>query len=227
VLRICFGFRASDFVLYYSFMRVLITAGPTYEPIDPVRFIGNRSSGQMGAALASAAVEAGHEVTLVLGPVTAAMPRHEKIRRVDIFSSRDLLDAVLREFPAHDLLIMAAAVADFRPKQARTEKVERGGTMTIELEATEDIAAAAGAMKKPQQRTVGFSLVERGNIARSREKMARKKLDLIVYNPLDTMSSTTIESALLYPDGRSEELPMQGKADFARTLLARAAALFA
>jgi phosphopantothenoylcysteine synthetase/decarboxylase len=82
-------------------------------------------------------------------------------------------------------------------------------------------------MKKPHQRTVGFSLVERGNLARSREKMARKKLDLIVYNPLDTMSSTTIESVLLYPDGRSEELPMQAKGDFARTLLARAAALFA
>src|SRR6476661_8909366 len=102
-------------------MRVLITAGPTYEPIDPVRFIGNRSSGQMGAALASAAVEAGHDVTLVLGPVTAPMPTHDKIRRIDIFSSRDLLHAVLREFPNHDLLVMAAAVADFRPKSVRNE----------------------------------------------------------------------------------------------------------
>jgi phosphopantothenoylcysteine decarboxylase/phosphopantothenate--cysteine ligase len=208
-------------------MRVLITAGPTYEPIDPVRFIGNRSSGQMGASLASAAVDGGHEVTLVLGPVTAAMPRHERIRRVDIFSSRDLLDAVLREFPRHDLLIMAAAVADFRPTRVRTEKVERGGTLVIELEATEDIAAAAGAIKKLHQRTVGFSLVERGNLARSREKMARKKLDLIVYNPLDTMSSATIESVLLYPDGRSEDLPMQPKASFAALLLDRAALLFA
>jgi phosphopantothenoylcysteine synthetase/decarboxylase len=101
--------------------------------------------------------------------------------------------------------------------------------MTIELEATEDIAAAAGAMKKPHQRTFGFSLVERGSggVQRSREKMTRKNLDLIVYNPLDTMSSQTIESVLLYPDGRSEELPMQAKAAFARTLLARAAALFA
>ena len=207
-------------------MRVLITAGPTYEPIDPVRFIGNRSSGRMGAALATAAVEAGHEVTLVLGPVTAAVPAHARIRRVDIFSSGDLLDAVLREFPAHDLLVMAAAVADFRPKQVRAEKAERGGTMTIELEATEDIVAAAGAAKRPDQRTIGFSLVERGDLARSRAKMARKKLDLIVYNPLDTMSSKTIESVLLYPDGRSEELPVQDKHAFATTLLRRAAALF-
>ena len=207
-------------------MRILITAGPTYEPIDPVRFIGNRSSGQMGAALASAAVEAGHDVTLVLGPVTAAMPQHARIRRTDIFSSRDLLGAVLREFPQHDLLIMAAAVADFRPTQVRTEKAERGGTMTIELEATEDIAAAAGAIKKPHQRTVGFSLVERGNLERSREKMRRKNLDLIVYNPLDTMSSSTIESVLLYPDGRAEELPTRPKREFATILLDRSARLF-
>ena len=207
-------------------MRTLITAGPTYEPIDPVRFIGNRSSGQMGAALASAAVGAGHEVTLVLGPVTAAMPQHARIRRIDIFSSRDLLEAVLREFPSHDLLIMAAAVADFRPKQVRTEKVERGGTLVIELEATEDIAAAAGAIKKEHQRTIGFSLVERGNLARSREKMRRKNLDLIVYNPLDTMSSTTIESVLLYADGRQEELASRAKGDFADMLLRRAQELF-
>jgi phosphopantothenoylcysteine decarboxylase / phosphopantothenate---cysteine ligase len=207
-------------------MRVLITAGPTYEPIDPVRFIGNRSSGRMGAALATAAVNAGHDVTLVLGPVTAAMPVHERIRRLDIFSSRELHEAVLREFPAHDLLIMAAAVADFRPKHVRTEKAERGGTMTIELEATEDIAAAAGAIKRPHQRTVGFSLVERGNLARSREKMARKNLDLIVYNPLDTMSSATIESVLLYPDGRADELPLRDKPSFAAVLLERAARLF-
>jgi phosphopantothenoylcysteine decarboxylase/phosphopantothenate--cysteine ligase len=208
-------------------MRVLITAGPTYEPIDPVRFIGNRSSGQMGASLATAAVDTGHEVTLVLGPVTAQMPADERIRRVDIFSSRDLLEAVLHEFPSHDLLIMAAAVADFRPKQVRTEKVERGGTMTIELEATEDIAAAAGATKRPGQRTIGFSLVERGNLQRSREKMARKKLDLIVHNPLDTMSSQTIESVLLWPDGRSEELDSRPKRPFADILLQRATQLFA
>jgi len=98
--------------------------------------------------------------------------------------------------------------------------------MTIELEATEDIAAAAGTIKQPHQRTVGFSLVKRGNIQRSREKMARKKLDLIVYNPLDTMSSQTIESVLLYPDGRSEDLPMRDKQSFATTLLDRAGKLF-
>jgi phosphopantothenoylcysteine decarboxylase/phosphopantothenate--cysteine ligase len=208
-------------------MRILITAGPTYEPIDPVRFIGNRSSGRMGAALASASLKAGHEVTLILGPVTAAMP--ENVSRIDLSTSSEMHAAVLREFPRHDLLIMAAAVADFRPRSAGTEKIERGagaGKVTIELEPTEDILAAAGQIKRPDQRTVGFSLVGRGQIERSREKMRRKNLDLIVYNPLDTMSSATIESVLLYPDGRSEELASRDKRDFADILVARAASLF-
>ena len=205
-------------------MKVLITAGPTYEPIDPVRFIGNRSSGQMGASLSNAATKAGHDVTLIVGPVTAPMPTN--VRRIDIFSSRDLYEAVLREFPKNDLLIMAAAVADFRPKTTNTQKVERGGNLTIELESTEDIAAAAGKIKQPHQRTIGFSLVARGDLERSKKKLVKKNLDLIVYNPLDTMSSRTIESILLYPDGRSEELPMCEKSRFAEVLLDRAAALF-
>jgi phosphopantothenoylcysteine decarboxylase/phosphopantothenate--cysteine ligase len=205
-------------------VRILITAGPTYEPIDPVRFIGNRSSGQMGAALANAATNAGHDVTLILGPVTAPMPTN--VRRIDVVSSREMHDAVLREYPDHDLLIMAAAVADFRPKGSTTKKIERGGTLTIELEATEDIAAAAGKIKRPDQRSVGFSLVARGDMARTKEKLVRKNLDLIVYNPLDTMSSSTIESILLYPDGRTEELPMRDKPSFAEILINRSAALF-
>ena len=206
-------------------MKILITAGPTYEPIDPVRFIGNRSSGKMGAALTEAARNAGHEVTLILGPVTAQMPTN--VPRIDVITSREMHDAVLLEFPNHDLLIMAAAVADYRPKSVQQEQVHRGGTLTIELESTEDIAAAAGAIKQSHQRTVGFSLVARGDLARTGEKLLRKNLDLIVYNPLDTMSSETIESILLYPDGRTEELPSRSKAQFADNLIQRAAALFA
>ena len=205
-------------------MKILITAGPTYEPIDPVRFIGNRSSGTMGAALALAATARGHEVTLILGPVTAAMPTG--VRRIDVMSSRDMHTAVMREFPNHDLLIMAAAIADFRPKATSTSKIERGGTLTIELEATEDIVAAAGAIKRADQRTIGFSLVERGDLARTKEKLVRKKLDLIVYNPLDTMGSATIEAILLDPAGKMEEFPPQAKDSFAHVLLMCAEALF-
>src|SRR6266542_1356817 len=106
-------------------MRILITAGPTYEPIDPVRFIGNRSSGKMGAALAETARGAGHDVTLIVGPVSAGMPAD--VRRIDVMSSSEMHEAVMREFPQHELLIMAAAVADFRPKKVLSEKVHRGG----------------------------------------------------------------------------------------------------
>ena len=204
-------------------MNVLITAGPTREPVDAVRYLGNRSSGRMGAALAAAAVRAGHTPTLILGPVSAPMP---DVRRVDVETAAQMLDAVLGEFPRHDLLVMAAAVADYRPKSAQAGKLERKGSLTIECEATEDIVAAAGRVKRPDQRTVGFSLESTGGVARAREKLLRKSLDLIVYNPADTMNSETVESVLLYPDGRSEPLPSRPKSDFADILMARAAALF-
>ena len=206
-------------------MRVLITAGPTREPIDPVRYIGNRSSGQMGRSLAEAAVRAGHTVTAVLGPVSVQMPAG--VRRVDVETSRQMLDAVLAEWPGHDLLVMAAAVADYRPKVVRQEKMERGGTLTIELEATEDVLAAAGSVKRADQRTVGFSLVSMSNLARSVEKLRRKKLDLIVSNPLGTMGDAGVEAVLLWPDGRAEQLPYRTKGAFADLLIGRAAGLFA
>jgi len=206
-------------------MRILITAGPTWEPIDPVRYIGNRSSGRMGRSLAEAAIGAGHAVTAVMGPVSVALP--ESVRRIDVETSRQMLDAVLAEWPGHDLLIMAAAVADYRPKLVRQEKVERGGTLTLELEATEDIVAAAGRLKRPDQRTVGFSLVSMSNLARSVEKLRRKRLDLIVSNPLNTMGDAGVEAVLLWPDGRTEQLSYRTKGAFADLFIGRAAGLFA
>jgi phosphopantothenoylcysteine decarboxylase/phosphopantothenate--cysteine ligase len=205
-------------------MRILITAGPTREPIDPVRYIANRSSGGMGQGLAAAAIREGHFVTLILGPVTISMPKSAK--RIDVETSRQMHEAVMTEFPHHDLLIMAAAVADYRPKSVQSNKLERGEMQTIELEPTEDILAAAGAIKTPQQRTVGFSLVDKADLARSVEKLKRKNLDLIVSNPLETMNSPTIDAVLLWADGRSEELPCRSKALFADKLLERAVALF-
>jgi len=204
-------------------MKILLTAGPTHEPIDAVRYIGNRSSGQMGAALAYAAQRAGHEVTMILGPVTAAMP--SGVRRIDVETAQQMLDAVLAEFPQHDVLIMAAAVADYRPRKVTSDKIARKGNLTIECEATEDIVAAASKIKTPRQRTIGFSLEAAGNIERSKEKLKRKNLDLIVYNPVETMNSRTIESTLIWPDGRSENLPCRSKADFADILLKRIADL--
>ena len=146
-------------------MRVLITAGPTREPIDVVRYIGNRSSGQMGAALASAALAAGHDVTLISGPVSVAMPSVS--RRIEIETAAQMHEAVLTEFPSHDLLIMAAAVADYRPKQVHPDKLARAGSLMIECVPTEDILAAAGQIKRTDQRTVGFSLEMEGNLPRA------------------------------------------------------------
>jgi phosphopantothenoylcysteine decarboxylase/phosphopantothenate--cysteine ligase len=205
-------------------MKVLITAGPTREPIDAVRYIGNRSSGKMGAALVTAALAAGHEVTLILGPVGAPVPAVS--RRINVETAAQMQQAVLAEFPSHDLLIMAAAVADYRPKQVHVEKLARAGSLTIECEPTEDILAAVGAMKQPTQRTVGFSLEIEGNTARAREKLARKKLDLIVYNATETMESASVKAVLLWRDGRQEHVPALSKSEFGRLLLDRAEMLF-
>jgi len=205
-------------------MNILITAGPTHEPIDAVRYIGNRSSGRMGAALAEAALAAGQAVTLIVGPVTAAMPA--AARRIDVETAAQMLEMVLTEFPNHELLIMAAAVADYRPKQVTREKLERAGTLVIECEMTSDIVAAAGKIKRPNQRSVGFSLESRGNLSRAGEKLVRKDLDLIVYNPIETMNSPTIEAVLLWPAGRQEKLNSQSKSSFAEVLIHRAIELF-
>ncbi|CAN5516233.1 hypothetical protein BH10PLA1_BH10PLA1_11620 [soil metagenome] len=205
-------------------MKILLTAGPTREPIDSVRYLGNRSSGQMGAAIASNAIDEGHDVTLICGPVTATMPAVGK--RIDIETAQDLHDAVIVEFPKHDLLIMTAAVADYRPARVHSLKLPRHESMTLELVATPDILAEVGAMKRPDQRTVGFSLEMAGNIHRSREKLSRKKLDLIVYNPTETMNSALVEAVLLYPDGREERADEMSKSDFAKLLLARSMELF-
>lgn len=205
-------------------MRILLTAGPTREPIDAVRYIGNRSSGQLGAAIAANAVDEGHGVTVIAGPVSVDFPAAAK--RIDVETAREMQHAVMREFPQHDLLIMAAAVADFRPVHSHGTKLPRKDHFSLELEPTADILAEASGIKQPNQRTIGFSLEQAGNIARSREKLARKKLDLIVYNPTSTMNSSDIDAVFLWPNGREERLGGMSKADFAKLLLSHGMELF-
>jgi phosphopantothenoylcysteine decarboxylase / phosphopantothenate---cysteine ligase len=205
-------------------MRILITAGPTREPIDPVRYIGNRSSGKMGAALAKAAVAAGHQVAVVLGPVATAYPTG--VRRIDVETAAQMFDAVMREFPSHDLLIMAAAVADYRPAAVSAAKLSREGARVLELEPTEDIVAAAGGIKRADQRTIGFSLETTPDLDRVVSKLRQKKLDLIVYNPAKTIASDLIEPTLIYADGREGKLASRPKGEFADILIQRAAELF-
>lgn len=205
-------------------MRILITAGPTREPIDTVRYLSNRSTGRMGVAIITAALHRQHEVTAILGPTS--LPILPVSKRIDVETAAEMQRAVEDEFPNHDVLIMAAAVADYRPKRTHQGKLDRASAMMLELEPTDDIIAAASRAKRTDQRTVAFSLELHGNVDRAREKMRRKHVDLMVFNPTDTMGSETVESVLLYRDARSENLACRGKDDFADILIDRVTALF-
>jgi phosphopantothenoylcysteine decarboxylase / phosphopantothenate---cysteine ligase len=205
-------------------MRILITLGPTQEPIDAVRYIGNRSSGQMGVALAAAACDAGHTVTTVCGPI--ALKVDPRAKCVEVVTAQEMFDAVTHEFPNHDLLIMAAAVADFTPIRTAPMKLERSNSLVIELKPTTDIVAAVSKSRRPDQRTVAFSLESDGNIERAQRKMRYKSVDLMVFNPLSTMNAPGISPTLLRPDGSVRSVPLMPKTQFASELLAEAIRLF-
>jgi phosphopantothenoylcysteine decarboxylase/phosphopantothenate--cysteine ligase len=163
-------------------LRVLVSAGGTREPIDPVRFIGNRSSGRMGLALAEAAARRGAEVTLVAANVS--LPTPAGARRVDVETAAELASALEHEFDSADVLVMAAAPADFRPRQAADEKIHREGTggFELDLEATDDILAALGTRRRQGQTVIGFAAETDAGLERAREKLERKGADAIVLN---------------------------------------------
>jgi len=205
---------------------ILITAGPTYEPIDWVRFIGNRSSGRLGVELARAAHAVGHDVILALGPNTVPPPTFADRMRVERFRSCADLEALLAtHWPGQaDVLIMAAAVADYRPKRPVTEgKLRRDVEgLTIEMEATPDLVAACASRKKPDQRVVGFALEPSADLLTSAAaKIRRKNLDAIVANPLETMDSDEIVGTLIHADGRTESPGNLSKSMFAAWLIDR------
>jgi phosphopantothenoylcysteine decarboxylase / phosphopantothenate---cysteine ligase len=166
-------------------LRVLVTAGGTREPIDSVRFVGNRSSGRMGFALADEAVALGADVTVVAANV--GLERRPGIRYVDVATAADLKAACEAEFPQADVLLMAAAVADYRPAEAAATKLKKDQSdrLTLELERTEDVISAMAAARRPDQTIVGFA-AEHGDgaLAYGREKLARKKLDAVVVNDI-------------------------------------------
>lgn len=209
-------------------MKILITAGPTREPIDAVRFISNRSSGRMGLALADAAAQAGHVVTLLLGPVLAPSTLGDRVEVVRFQTTAELQALLEKHFPGCDQLIMAAAVADYRVAQfteGKTPgKTPRKKHLKIELEGTPDLVAGVAKMKRDDQRVIAFALEEPHELeARAVAKMKRKGVDAIVANPLVTMEDDSISAVLLHADGRREE-PANGalsKEDFARWLIAR------
>ena len=164
--------------------RIMITAGPTYEKIDPVRFIGNYSSGKMGFALAEACARRGAEVTLIAGPVSLSCDTSH-IRRIDVESCEEMYQAATQAFPSQDAAILCAAVADFRPEHIADQKIKREkDDLVIRLQPTHDIAAALGQMKRPNQVMVGFALETNDEEANAQKKLQKKNLDFIVLNSL-------------------------------------------
>ena len=164
--------------------RIIITAGPTYEKIDPVRFIGNYSSGKMGFALAEECARRGAEVTMIVGPV-ALKTTHSSIRRIDVENCEQMYQAAISAFPECDAAILCAAVADFRPASMADKKIKReGDDLIIRLQPTHDIAAALGKIKKSNQVLAGFALETNDEEANAEEKMKRKNFDFIVLNSL-------------------------------------------
>ena len=163
--------------------KLLLTAGPTYEAIDPVRFIGNHSSGKMGFAIANAAAALGANVILISGPTTQEI-NHQLIQRIDVVTAEEMYQATHQYFAASDIAILAAAVADYRPKNLAEQKIKKKeGLLTITLEPTKDILASLGAIKS-HQFLVGFALETENGLANAISKLKRKNLDAIVLNTL-------------------------------------------
>ena len=202
--------------------RVVVTAGPTRESIDPVRVVTNRSSGKMGYRLAEVAWERGAEVVLISGPVALAPPLGVILRRVE--STSDLEAAVRSELPGADVLVMAAAPADFRPSDPSTSKRSRiDGALAVPMEPTEDILSGTRELRKAGSIMVGFALETGDALAKGRAKLERKDLDFIVVNdalePGAGFEHDTNRVAVIGRDGTPQILPLQSKRDVAEAIL--------
>ena len=204
--------------------KILITAGPTYEKIDPVRFIGNYSSGKMGFALAEECAGRGADVTLIAGPVSLKTV-HSSIRRVDVESADEMYDTAVSLFPSCDIAILSAAVADYKPQNKSEEKIKREGRggMELFLVQNKDIAAALGEMKRPNQAIVGFALETKDGFANAKEKLQRKNLDMIVLNSLQDEGAgfkyDTNKVMLIDKAGGNADIPLKSKSEVAEDII--------
>jgi phosphopantothenoylcysteine decarboxylase/phosphopantothenate--cysteine ligase len=208
--------------------RIVVTAGPTREPVDPVRFISNRSSGKMGAALAAAAWRRGADVTLVAGAIEVAPPAGVSVVRVE--STDEMANAVARALPGADALVMAAAPADFRPERMAEQKIKKSSAPeSISLAPTRDILASTVPCRRPGAVVVGFALETENLIANARQKLESKGLDLIVANSATEEGSAFGADAnhvtLIGRDGAAEELSLRPKSEVADAILDRVEAL--
>ncbi len=203
---------------------ILITAGPTVENIDPVRFISNYSSGKMGIALARAALRAGAQVTLILGPVSESLPNHAHLRVIEVKTAVEMHKAALETFETIDIAILAAAVADFRPTHPVDEKMKKEeGIQPISLTKNPDIAYDLGNRKKKNQLVIGFALETENEKTNAFSKLHKKRLDLIVLNSLKVQGagfqSDTNQITLLFANGIEKDIPLQSKEEVATEIL--------
>jgi len=210
-------------------MHFLITAGPTREALDPVRYLSNRSSGRMGFALAAAAVEAGHEVTLISGPVSLGTPAG--VERVDVVSAQEMYEAVRRHLPRTEAAIFSAAVADYRPVRVEARKIKKSSeSLTLTLERTPDILGSVRGVLGWRGVLTGFAAETENLVANARAKLERKGCDLIVANDVSRpgigFDAAENEVTLLWRGGE-ETLPRMSKEALARVIVNRAAGITA
>lgn len=201
--------------------KVLITAGPTYEAIDPVRFIGNHSSGKMGYALAEVALKMGAAVTLISGPSSEKI-NHPSLKLIKVVSAEEMLTAVQEFYDSTDIAIAAAAVADFKPKKIASNKLKKeSGLAHISLVPTVDILSYMGEKKK-KQKLIGFALETENELEHAKGKLSRKNLDGIVLNSLQDpdagFSVTTNKITFIHADFRAESYPLQSKLECAQRI---------
>lgn len=204
--------------------KILITAGPTYEKIDPVRFIGNYSSGKMGFALAEECAARGAEVTLIAGPVQIKTI-HPNIHRIDVESAKEMYEASVANYPSSDAGILCAAVADFTPEQVADKKIKRkGDELTVVLKPTQDIAAALGKMKRDDQLLAGFALETNDELQNAQSKLERKNFDFIVLNSLNDEGAgfrhDTNKISIIDKNGKTD-YPLKNKREVAKDIIDR------
>lgn len=206
-------------------VHVLISAGPTREMIDPVRYLSNRSSGKMGFAIAQAAIDMGADVTLVSGPVEIEAP--VKARRVDVVSAAEMADEMLRCAEEADIIIMTAAVADYTPKEYSPQKIKKGADMSLDLIRTKDILKELGEHKRPGQLLMGFAAETQQFEYNAKSKLSRKNLDIIALNdvsrPGEGFASDNNNIRLFFCDGTEEDLGSADKRTLAKQIMASAA----
>jgi phosphopantothenoylcysteine decarboxylase/phosphopantothenate--cysteine ligase len=204
--------------------KILITAGPTYEKIDPVRFVGNYSSGKMGFALAETCARRGADVTLIAGPVSLSA-KHPGVKRIDVESAEEMYQEAIAAFPLAHAAILCAAVADYRPETASTEKIKREdtGNVALRLTANKDVAASLGKLKRKGQVLAGFALETNNELIHAQEKLKRKNFDFIVLNSLREPGAgfrvDTNKISILDDKGKVTAYPLKKKQEAAADIV--------